>query len=66
MPETNAQRARRGYEAALRGDLDLIGAMLDPEVKWHGGDPDAIGACRNRDDALTVMRRAAGRCSPEL
>jgi ketosteroid isomerase-like protein len=58
---TNAELARRGYEAALRGDLEAIGALLDPHVKWHGGDPSAPGACRNRDDALAFMQRAFGR-----
>jgi len=61
MAETNADRARRGFEAALRGDLDVIADLLDPEVKWHGGDPDAHGACRNRDQALEFMRAALGR-----
>jgi ketosteroid isomerase-like protein len=60
MGETNSELARRGYEAALRGDLDVIAALLAPDVKWHGGDPSAPGACRNRDDALGVMRRARG------
>jgi ketosteroid isomerase-like protein len=36
--------ARRGFEAVMRGDLDVIGELLDPEVKWHGGDPSAKGA----------------------
>jgi ketosteroid isomerase-like protein len=56
MAETNVQLARRGFEAALRGDLDLIGDLLDPEVKWHGGDPSALGACRNREQALGFIR----------
>jgi ketosteroid isomerase-like protein len=56
--ETNTELARRGYEAALSGDLDVIAALLAPDVKWHGGDPSAPGACRNRDDTLGVMRRA--------
>jgi ketosteroid isomerase-like protein len=58
MPETNADLARRGFEAALRGDIDFIASLLDPEVKWHGGDPSAAGACRNRDQALSFMRRS--------
>ena len=58
MRETNVELARRGYEAALRGDLETIGGLLDPDVKWHGGDPYAPGACRNRDQALAFMRRA--------
>ncbi len=60
MTETNVQLARRGYEAALRGDLETIGKILDPQVKWHGGDLDAPGACHNREQALEFMRQALG------
>jgi ketosteroid isomerase-like protein len=55
---SNVETARRGFEAALRGDLDAIGELLDPEVKWHGGDASAAGACHNRDQALAFMRRS--------
>jgi ketosteroid isomerase-like protein len=58
MAETNVELARRGFDAALRGDLDAIGELLDPDVKWHGGDPTAAGSCQNRDQALTVMRQS--------
>jgi ketosteroid isomerase-like protein len=58
MTESNAELARRGYEAVLRGDLDVIAGMLAPDVKWHGGDPAAVGACQNRTQALEVMRGA--------
>jgi ketosteroid isomerase-like protein len=58
MTETNVELARRGYNAALRGDLDAIREMLHPNVKWHGGDPHAPGACRDRDQALRYMRQA--------
>lgn len=61
MPESNVQLARRGYEAVLQGDIDLVKEFLDPEVKWHGGDPEAAGACRNREQALEFMRRARTR-----
>ena len=37
----------------------MIAGLLDPGVKWHGGDPSAAGACRSRDEALEVMRGAA-------
>ncbi|MBS1885677.1 MAG: nuclear transport factor 2 family protein [Actinobacteria bacterium] len=60
MTETNADLARRGYEAALNGELELIADLLAPDIKWHGGDPSWEGACHNREDALAVMRRAAG------
>jgi ketosteroid isomerase-like protein len=59
--ETNVELARRGFEAVLRGDLDFVSELLDPDVKWHGGDPSAPGACRNRKQALAFMRRAGDR-----
>ena len=58
MTESNVELARRGFAAAVRGDFAAIGELLDPEVKWHGGDPTAIGSCQNRDQALRFMRRA--------
>jgi ketosteroid isomerase-like protein len=61
MAETNVELARRGYAAALRGDLDAIREFLDPDVQWHGGDPAAPGACHNRDQALEFMRQARRR-----
>jgi ketosteroid isomerase-like protein len=61
MAETNVELARRGYEAALRGDLDAIRTLLDAHVKWHGGDPSAPGSCHNRDQALEFMRQALSR-----
>jgi ketosteroid isomerase-like protein len=60
MGETNAELARRGFEAARRGDLETIAGMLAPDVRWHGGDPSAPEACRDRKEALEVMRRAGG------
>src|SRR5437870_13847884 len=61
MSEINVERVRRGFEAALRGDVDAIGEFLDADVKWHGGDPSAPGACHNREQALEFMRRARSR-----
>lgn len=58
MTETNVEKARRGYEAALRGDLEVIGGLLDENVEWHGGDPSAPYACHNREQALKFMRQA--------
>ena len=63
VSESNGELARRGYSAALDGDIDTLAALLDPEVKWHGGDPRAEGACHNRRQALGFVSRAiaAGR-----
>jgi ketosteroid isomerase-like protein len=58
MSESNVAAARRGYEAAAHGDFGVIAALLDPGVKWHGGNPAAEGACQNRDQALRFMQRA--------
>jgi ketosteroid isomerase-like protein len=65
--ETNVELARRGFEAALRGNLDAVRELLDKDVKWHGGDPSAPGACHNREQALEFMRQArSGRRVGEL
>lgn len=61
MVQSNVELARRGYEAALRGDLDTVREFLHPDVRWHGGDPEAAGTCRNREQALEFMRRARSR-----
>jgi ketosteroid isomerase-like protein len=58
VSKSNVELARRGYEAAQRGDLDTVREFLDPEVAWHGGDPSAQGACRNREQAIEFMRHA--------
>lgn len=58
MSENNVQLARHGYEAALQGDFDVIGELLDPDVQWHGGDPTDPGSCHNRQEALEFMRQA--------
>jgi len=66
MSQSNVELARRGYEAVLRGDLDAIKELLDPDVKWHGGDPSAEWACHNREEALAFMRRPERRGPGEL
>ncbi|MBV8948284.1 MAG: nuclear transport factor 2 family protein [Solirubrobacterales bacterium] len=63
MAESNADLARRGYEAARRGDLDAVREFLDPDVRWHAGDPTAEYTCHNREQALAFMRAARVRRS---
>jgi ketosteroid isomerase-like protein len=58
MAESNLELARRGFDAALRGDFDAIADLLDPEVSWHGGDPSAPGSCHSRREALAFMRQS--------
>src|SRR4051812_803808 len=58
MAESNVEQTRRGFDAALRGDLDALAGVLDPAVSWHGGDPSAPGSCHNRSEALAFMRES--------
>jgi ketosteroid isomerase-like protein len=44
-----------------RGDFEAVGELLDPDVKWHGGDPNAEYACHNRKQALQFMLQARAR-----
>lgn len=60
MEESNPDIARRGFEAVVAGDFNVVADFLAPDVKWHGGDPDAPGACQGRDQALRFMKRAFG------
>jgi ketosteroid isomerase-like protein len=55
VAETNVDLARRGFEAVLRGDFDLVSDLLAPDVRWHGGDPSAPGAWRGREQALAFI-----------
>lgn len=67
MSSLNVELARQGYEAISRGDLEAVRPLLAPNVRWHGGDPDAPGACRGREEALQYMRAARQRGAvPEL
>ncbi|MBS1879273.1 MAG: nuclear transport factor 2 family protein [Actinobacteria bacterium] len=61
MSESNAELARRGYEAAARGDFEAIAALLAVDVRWHGGNPSDPAACHDRGEALAFMRQAAAR-----
>jgi ketosteroid isomerase-like protein len=56
MSEELVELARRGYEAVRSGDFDTVREFLDPNVKWHGGDP--ASGCQNRKQALQWMRGA--------
>jgi ketosteroid isomerase-like protein len=60
MSQANVERVRRGFAAIAAGDLEPIAELLAPDIKWHGGDPEAEGACRNRGEALAFMRARQG------
>jgi ketosteroid isomerase-like protein len=56
--------ARRGFDAMLCGDLKVVAEMLDPDVKWHGGDPSS--GCQNRAETLEFIRQALARRGPDI
>lgn len=67
MSMGNADIARQGFAAIARGDYDAVSAFLDPEVKWHGGNP--ADGCQNRQQALAWIRGRGDRRAgplPEL
>jgi ketosteroid isomerase-like protein len=66
VSKANVRLARNGYAAIARGDLDAVAELLAPDVRWHGGDPDAEGACRNREQALAFVRNRAQASMGEL
>ena len=39
----------------MRGDLDALEEILDPDVKWHGGNP--AEGCQDRVQTLAFMRK---------
>ena len=56
MSAANVEAARRGFDAAMRGDLAALEQLLDPDVKWHGGDP--ASGCQNKEEALHFVQQA--------
>ena len=56
MSKANVELVKRGYAAITAGDLDAVGELMAPEIRWHAGDPDARYACHNRKEALAYMR----------
>jgi ketosteroid isomerase-like protein len=58
VPQGNADIVREGFEAASRGDVDAVAALLAEDVYWgaEGG-----GGCHNREQALSWMRKGVTR-----
>jgi ketosteroid isomerase-like protein len=55
MTEQNVELARRGYEALLRGDVNAVYELLDPDLNWQGWEPGE-GDCHNRAEAMSVIK----------
>lgn len=56
-------RARAGLEAWLRGDVDALVPLLDPDVEllwWEPGDWD----CHGKDEVIELLRERASQEAP--
>lgn len=59
MTVSDVQLARRAWAAFARGDIAAASSVLDRDVRWEAvGDPDAEGACHNREEAVAFIRRS--------
>ena len=59
MPASEIELLRGAWASFQRGEIDAATEVLDPEVRWYGaGEPDAEGACHNREQARAFIRRA--------
>ena len=54
----DAERVAAGLRSAYEtADLDALGELLHPQVRW-GGDEDTPDTCHNRSDVLAWYRRS--------
>jgi ketosteroid isomerase-like protein len=59
MSTSDIELLRDAWAAFERGEIDAATEVLDPDVRWYGvGDPDADGACHNREQAQAFIRRS--------
>jgi ketosteroid isomerase-like protein len=61
MSQKNVELARSGFMAVSRGEVDVLGDMLDPNVEWHGSDGPTDDSCHNRDEAIHFIALAIDR-----
>jgi ketosteroid isomerase-like protein len=60
VTESRLDIVRDGFEAAARGDLAAVAALLDEDVTWHEAGYDDAG-CHNRAEALRWMSEGVAR-----
>lgn len=70
MSHESAELLLRGYHSFVAGDLEALGALLDPDVEWVAAGEDAVVVSRERvlevlaervaEDYDVVVDRAIG------
>jgi ketosteroid isomerase-like protein len=56
MSRENVHLVQQAFEAFLRGDLDAVAAVLDPDATWTWIEPGPWD-CHDAGDVLRVLRR---------
>jgi ketosteroid isomerase-like protein len=51
----NEQLAREGYEALMRGEVEVVKNLLAPDLTWHWWEHGPWD-CHSREDAIAVIR----------
>ncbi len=59
MSSQNTALVRRGYDAVMRGDLDQLEQVFDPNLTWHWWEHGPWD-CENRDQVMAVIRERLG------
>jgi ketosteroid isomerase-like protein len=55
----NEQLARDGYEALMRGDVEVVEDLMAPELTWHWWEHGPWD-CHSRDEAVALIRERMG------
>jgi ketosteroid isomerase-like protein len=59
VSSSDIELLRGAWAAFERGEIETATEVLDPDVRWYGaGEPDAEGACHNREQARAFIRRS--------
>jgi ketosteroid isomerase-like protein len=59
MSPSDAEVLLRAWEAFARRDVAAIAGFVHPDVRWYpAGEPEAEGACHNREEAIAFIDRA--------
>lgn len=63
----NAELARRGLEAFIKGDLATVGELLADDIVWHvGGNNPLTGDYRGKEAVMGFFARMAGIATPTM
>ena len=59
MSTENESRAREGYEALMRGEIEALEQLLAPDLTWHWWEHGPWD-CHGREEAIAVIEERLG------